>query len=306
MATAELRKRIRLTFSIPLYPTEKLWTASIDSVGWEHCPEHRDPQGSECIKLSTTAIRPVANLFAYLKEPLRLERILPPGSTNPTLDKAVIYTMACGGPYLSIKRIYRVTSDKGTLVEKDLDMGSCGTRNKIEVPDRPLDLVGISELNAHIIANLVTVPPLSAEFHFMGMELVVSADVEEDVIEKAEVRVCVKDAKTGGAVPLASVELWSDRLVASGRTGLNGCVTLKDVPATRTGISYKLVASAPLYSSTSMPVVVRSGFNIFEVKLVRSVPEWLKWGVIGAGAIVIGGTAIAYTRRGAEGERAEA
>jgi hypothetical protein len=136
----------------------------------------------------------------------------------------------------------------------------------------------------------------------MGMELVVSAEVGEDVIEKAEVRVCVKDANTNRAIPLASVELWSDRLVKSGRTGLSGCTTLSGVPTAKTGIRYKLVASAFGHASTSTSVTVVPGFNDFEVKLVWSVPEWLKWGIIGAGAVVIGGTAIAYTRRGAGGE----
>jgi hypothetical protein len=306
MAVAELQRRVRLRFNIPLYPTEKLWTASIDSVGWEYCPAHRDPQGSKCLILYTTAIRPAAKLIAYLKEPLRLERILPSGSTNPTLDKAVIYTMACGGPYFSTQRIYTIATEKGTLVSKSLDMGSCGSWNKIEFPDQPLDLSGMNVLNASIKANLVTVPPLRAEFHFMGMELVVSAEVREDVVEKATVRVCVKDAKTDRAIPLASVELWSDGLVKSGRTGLSGCTTLSDVPTTRTGTRYKLVASAPGYAGTSQPVTVVPGFNDFEVKLERSVPGWVKWGVIGAGAIVIGGTVMAYARRGAGGERAEA
>jgi hypothetical protein len=302
MAVAELQKKVRLRFNIPLYPTEKLWSATIDSVGWEYCPIHRDPQGSKCLKLHTTAIRPLAKMVAYLKEPLRLERTLPPGSANPMLDKAVIYTMACGGPYISTTRVYRVESDKGVLVEKDLDMGSCGSWNKIEAPDQPLDLSGVRELNARIGANLATAPLLSAEFHFMGMELVVSAEVGEDVIEKADVRVCVKDANTNRAIPLASVELWSDRLVKSGRTGLSGCTTLSDVPTTKTGIRYKLVVSAFGYASTSTSVTVVPGFNDFEVKLVWSVPEWLKWGIIGAGAVVIGGTVMAYTRRGAGGE----
>jgi hypothetical protein len=302
MAVAELRKRVRLSHSIPLYPTEKLWDLS-NSLGAEYCPEHRDHQGSRCIRLSTSAIRPVAGLRAGLKEPLRLDRILPPGSTNPTLDKAVIYTMACGSPYLSTQRIYMIATEKGTLVSKEnLDMGSCGRWNKIEFPDQPIDLSGMNVLNAGIWANLVTVPPLSAEFHFMGMELVVSAEVDETVTEKAEVRVCVKDSKTNRAIPLASVELWSDRLVKSGRTGLSGCATLSDVPTTRTGARYKLVASAFGYASTSMPVTVVPGFNDFEVKLEQSVPEWAKWGVIGAGAIVIGGTVMAYARRGAGGE----
>jgi hypothetical protein len=74
------------------------------------------------------------------------------------------------------------------------------------------------------------------------------------------------------------------------------------VPTTETGAIYKLVASAFGYGSTSMPATVVPGFNYFEVKLEWSVPEWAKWGVIGAGAVVIGGTAIAYTRRGAGGE----
>jgi hypothetical protein len=302
MAVVELQRRVRLSYNILLYPTEKLWTASIDSVGWEYCPVHKDPQGSKCLKLYTTAVRPLANLIAYLKEPLRLGRILPSDSTNPTLDKAVIYTMACRSPYLSTKRIYRIGSDKGTLLEKNLDMGSCGNWNKIEAPDQPLDLSGVSELNAFIRANLVTTPPLSAELHFMGMELVVSADVREDVLEKATVRVCVKDAKTNRAIPLASVELWSDRLVKSGRTGLSGCTTLTDVPTTKTGTRYKLVVSAFGYESTSQPVMVLPGFNDFEVKLERSIPEWVKWGVIGAGVVVVGGTLMAYARRGVGGE----
>jgi hypothetical protein len=134
---------------------------------------------------------------------------------------------------------------------------------------------------------------------------VLSAEVEPEVVEKATIMVCVKDAKTKRAIPLASVELWSDRLVKSGRTGLSGCATLADVPTTKTGARYKLVASAFGYASTSRPVIVVPGFNDFEVELEWSVPEWAKWGVIGAGAIVIGGTAIAYTRRGAGGERAE-
>jgi hypothetical protein len=302
MAVAELQRRVRLSYNIPLYPTEKLWTARADSVGWEYCPAHKDPQGSRCLRLYTTALRPVAKLVAYLKEPLKLERILPSGSTNPTLDKAVIYTMACRGPYLSTTRVYRIESNKGTLVEKDLDMGSCGTWNKIEAPDQPLDLSGVSELNARIGANLATAPPISAELHFMGMELVVSADVGGDVLEKATVKACVKDAKTNRAIPLASVELWSDRLVKSGRTGLSGCVTLTDVPTARTGVRYKLIVSAFGYGSTSQPVTVLPGFNDFEVKLEWSVPEWVKWGIIGSGVIVIGGTIMAYARRGARGE----
>jgi hypothetical protein len=136
----------------------------------------------------------------------------------------------------------------------------------------------------------------------MGMELVVSAEVGEDVIEKATVRVCVKDSKTNRAIPLASVELWSDGLVKSGRTGLSGCVTLTDVPTTKTGIRYKLVVSAFAYAGTSTAVIVLPGFNDFEVKLVWSVPEWAKWGIIGSAIIAIGGTAIAYTRRGVGGE----
>ena len=306
MAVAELKRRVRLTYNIPLYPTERLWDLNA-SLGAEYCPDHRDPQGSRCIKLSTSALRPIAGLRAGLKEPLRLDRILPPGSTNPTLDKAVIYTMACGGPYLSTQRIYMIATEKGTLVSKEnLDMGSCGSWNKIEFPDQPLDLSGMNVLNAGIWANLATVPPLSAEFHFMGMELVISAEVDEDVIEKATVRVCVKDANTDRAIPLASVELWSDRLVKSGRTGLSGCTTLTDVPTTKTGVRYKLIVSAFGYGSTSQPVVVLPGFNDFEVRLEWSVPGWVKWGVIGAGAVVVGGTLMAYARRGVGGERAEA
>jgi hypothetical protein len=302
MAVAELRRRVRLSYNIPLYPTEKLWDLGT-SLGAEYCPDHRDPQGSRCIKLSTSARRLVAGLRAELKERLSLGRILPPVSANPALDKAVIYTMACGNPYYSNQRIFAIATEKGTLVSKgNLDMGSCGSWNKIEFPDQPIDLSGMNVLNAGIWANLVTLPLLRAEFHFMGMELVVSADVEEDVVEKATVRVCVKDSKTSRAIPLASVELWSDRLVKSGRTGLSGCATLSDVPTTRTGARYKLVASASGYASTSKPVIVVPGLNDFEVELVWSVPGWLKWGLIGAGAVVIGGTAIAYTRRETGGE----
>ncbi|MEM1522308.1 MAG: carboxypeptidase-like regulatory domain-containing protein [Thermofilaceae archaeon] len=125
--------------------------------------------------------------------------------------------------------------------------------------------------------------------------------VPETPPEPATVRVYVYDRQTNRAVGGALVQLLSgSKIVAQGTTDRSGTVTFTNVPAGVEGVSYALKVVKSGYEVYEEAVEVKPGENSFLVALVPtpvSIPEWVKYAVVGGIVVVGGGVAMAALRR---------
>jgi hypothetical protein len=118
--------------------------------------------------------------------------------------------------------------------------------------------------------------------------------------EPATVHIYVYNRQTSSAVGGALVQLLSgNKIVAQGYTAGDGWVVLKNVPAGAEGVSYTLLVAKGGYEEYKDSVDVVPGENSFRVALVPSPSPPIPWEWIigGAAIVVIGGVAIAATRK---------
>jgi len=123
----------------------------------------------------------------------------------------------------------------------------------------------------------------------------------------ATVHIYVYDRQTSKPVGGALVQLLSgNKIVAQGYTGSDGLVTFQNVPGGEEGVSYTLLVAKSGYEDYKDEVEVVPGENSFRVPLVPiptpPLPDWVKWLAIGSAVVVVGGVAIAATRKPAKPE----
>jgi hypothetical protein len=118
--------------------------------------------------------------------------------------------------------------------------------------------------------------------------------------EPATVHIYVYDRQTSKPVGGALVQLLSgDKIIAQGYTGWDGWVTFNNVPAGEEGVSYTLDILKSGYVEYKDAVNIVPGENSLKVALTPapSPPIPWEWIIGGAAVVVIGGVAIAATRK---------
>jgi hypothetical protein len=124
--------------------------------------------------------------------------------------------------------------------------------------------------------------------------------IPETPPQPATVHIYVYNQETAAPVDGALVQLLSgNKIVAQGYTGRDGWVTLHNVPAGVEGVSYTLLVTKSGYEEYKESIDVVPGENTFRVALVPkpAAPIPWEWIIAGAAVVVIGGVAIAATRK---------
>jgi hypothetical protein len=116
----------------------------------------------------------------------------------------------------------------------------------------------------------------------------------------ATVHIYVYNRQTSKPVGSALVQLLSgDKIIAQGYTGSDGWVTFNNVPSGEEGVSYTLDVLKSGFVEYKESVDIVPGENSIKVALTPSPtpPIPWEWIIAGAAVVVIGGVAIAATRR---------
>jgi hypothetical protein len=265
------------------------------------CPESgHDPN---CIRFEMQWFYvPVCYGYWYLKTPIDVKSQMP--GSGHTLIFAQFDSMirvGWGTWILQNSRGFQVlNADTRDVLwevwdEKIMQGDNTWTTNKYPLK---VDVSTVAKIDVGLIGVLRC---LTGAFntHFANM-FVTFEYVPTTPPEPATVHIYVYDRQTSKPIGGALVQLLSgQKVIAQGYTGGDGWVTFNNVPAGVEGVSYTLdiMKSGYVEYTDSIDVVPAENSFKFALTPVPSPPIPWEWIIAGAAVVVIGGVAIAATRR---------
>jgi hypothetical protein len=255
-----------------------------------------------CIRFNVEAWYLFKGVGTYrLKTPIDIQGTMP--GSDHKLTCASIDALIDVGPLTWITQ-----NDRSLTIYGDTDILFKAEGEKIAQGDKTWITNNFKDINKPI-ANYKTldvelfacISVLTGAFstHYSNVMLTVEY-IPTTPPEPATVHIYVYDRQTSKPVGGALIQLLSgSKVVAEGYTGGDGWVTFNNVPAGVEGVSYTLDIMKSGYVEYKDSIDVVPGENSFRFALtpVPSPPIPWEWIIAGAAVVVIGGVAIAATRK---------
>jgi hypothetical protein len=264
----------------------------------DFCPRHEP----DCIRFNNEWWYLFKGVGTYrLKTPIDIKGAMP-GSDHKLTFASIEALIDIGwGTWITANdRSLTIYGDTDILFKAEGEKIAQGDKawitNNFKDIDKPI--ANYKTLNAELFA-CVGVMTGAFSTHYRNVMLTVEY-VPETPPQPSTVRVYTYNRQTAAAVGGALVQLLSgNRVVAQGYTGRDGWVTLQNVPAGVEGVSYTLLATKSGYEEYKDSVNVVPGENMFKVALVPipAAPIPWEWIIGGTAVVVIGGVAMAATRK---------